>query len=255
MPDPVSDRLEWAIRDVATATGLTSRALRHYEQIGLLSPSRVAPSGYRYYGVRELARIYRILSLRALDLPLADVRKALDNVEDIAAAMRTHLALLHERQDHAAAQIASVQAALSTLERGITMPINDLFAGFDHTEHEGEVRQRWGDQAWERSNQRRTAMTDQQRAEDDHQTTNVNASLRAAAEGGTDPTAAQFQTLVTEHYAWVAEQWAGRQPDRDAYIGLAQLYVADPRFASYYGGNHNAETIRAAIQHWAILHL
>lgn len=255
MPDPLSNRLEWAIRDVATATGLSSRALGHYEQTGLLSPSRVAPSGYRYYGVRELARIYRILSLRALDLPLADIRNALDDEENIAAAMRTHLALLHERQEHTAEQIASVQAALSTLEKGRTVHINDLFAGVDQTEHEAEVRQRWGDQAWERSNRRRTAMTDQQRADDDHRTTDVNASLRTAAEDGTDPAAAQFQALVTEHYAWVTERWAGRQPDRDAYIRLSQMYVADERFASYYSGKQNAETIRAAIQHWASLHL
>ena len=252
---PVNNSVEWTIHDVAKATGLTSRALRHYEQIGLLSPSRVASSGYRYYGDRELARLYRILSLRTLDLPLADIQKALENDDDIAAAMRTHLTLLHERQEHTTAQITSVEFALSTLEKGTTMTINDLFVGIDHAEHEEEVRQRWGDHAWERGNERRAAMTDEQRAEDDRRTTDVNASLRAAAEDGIDPSAPQFQALVTEHYAWVTEQWAGRQPTRDAYIGLSQIYVADQRFASYYGGKRNAEAIRTAIQRWANLHL
>ena len=147
MTDLLSNHREWAIRDVAAATSLTSRALRHCEQTGLLSPSRVGPSGYRYYGVRELARIYRILSLRALGLPLADIRNALEGEENIAAAMRTQLALLHERQEHTAIQIARVQAALSALKKGINMSINDLFAGVDHTEQEAEVRRRWGDQA------------------------------------------------------------------------------------------------------------
>ncbi|PPF61937.1 hypothetical protein C5E11_13245 [Clavibacter michiganensis] len=38
---------EWPIKEVARATGLTSRTLRHYEQIGLLHPLRVASNGYR----------------------------------------------------------------------------------------------------------------------------------------------------------------------------------------------------------------
>ena len=89
----------------------------------------------------------------------------------------------------------------------------------------------------------------------DRQTTDVNASLRAAAEDGLDPNAPQFQALMTEHYAWVTGQWAGRQPTRDAYIRLSQIYVADQRFASSYGGKRNAEAIHTAIQRWANLHL
>lgn len=253
--DPINNLVEWTIRDVATATGLTSRALRHYEQIGLLSPSRIASSGYRYYGDREVARLYRILSLRALELPLAEIQKVLEDDGDIAAAMRTHLAQLHEHREHTAAQIVSVQRALAALEKGTRMTIKDLFAGVDSTEHEDEARQRWGDQAWERSNARRTSMTDEQRTEHDHRTADVNASVRIAVEDGMDPLAPQIQALVTEHYAWVTEQWAGRQPTRDAYIGLSQMYVADQRFASYYGGKRNAEAIHIAIQHWANLHL
>jgi DNA-binding transcriptional MerR regulator len=75
MPDSGNNPVEWTIRDVAAATGLTSRALRPFEQI-------------RFYDDRELARLYRMLSLRALDLPLAEIQKGLDNDGDIAAAMR-----------------------------------------------------------------------------------------------------------------------------------------------------------------------
>lgn len=251
-----SGTVEWAIRDVAKATGLTSRALRHYERVGLLVPSRVGPNGYRYYGDRELARLYRILSLRALDLSLAGIQKALNNDdEDVATAMRAHLTVLTERREHVAAQIKSVELALSALENGTATTINDRFAGLDHTDHEQEVRQRWGDQAWEDNHDRRTVMTDQQRATDDRRTTDVNAALIAAFENDVDPLAAQFQALVTEHYAWVTDQWAGRRPTRESYVGLARMYVADERFASFYGGQYNVDTIRTAIQHWANSHL
>ena len=56
---------EWPIRDLAKATGLTSRTLRHYEQIGLLLPLRVASNGYRFYGDAEISRLYRIRLIRS----------------------------------------------------------------------------------------------------------------------------------------------------------------------------------------------
>lgn len=56
---------EWPIAEVARAAGVTSRTLRHYESIGLLHPARVAANGYRFYGEDEIARLYRILALRA----------------------------------------------------------------------------------------------------------------------------------------------------------------------------------------------
>jgi hypothetical protein len=106
-------------------------------------------------------------------------------------------------------------------------------------------------------------MTDEQRAEDDYRTADVNASLRAAPKHGIDPLDPRFQAFVTEHCAWVDTQWARVQPARGAYLGLSgsralglsDRYVADERFASHYGGQHDAEAIRAAIQHWANLHL
>jgi DNA-binding transcriptional MerR regulator len=246
---------EWPIRDVAKATGLSSRALRHYEDIGLLTPSKLGPSGYRFYGEPELARLYRILSLRALEMPLAAIQEAIDGDAGIPDAMRAHLSQLHARQQHTAAQIAAVEHALTTIENGTTMTINELFAGADHAAHEEEVRRRWGNDAWERSQQRREAMTPDGRVADDQHSVDVNVALRAAAEAGADPASALFQELVTNHYAWVTEQWGGRAPTQAAYLGLSQMYVDDERFATFYGGESHAETIRTGIRLWADAHL
>ncbi|MEX2535334.1 MAG: MerR family DNA-binding transcriptional regulator [Trueperaceae bacterium] len=40
---------EWSIQEIVRAAGTTSRTLRHYDQIGLLEPSRIGNNGYRYY--------------------------------------------------------------------------------------------------------------------------------------------------------------------------------------------------------------
>jgi DNA-binding transcriptional MerR regulator len=241
---------DWPIKDVARATGLTSRTLRHYEQIGLLRPSRVASNGYRFYGDAELSRLYRILSLRALEVPLADIRIALDDDASLAETIRSHLALLEERRERTNQQIAVVRQTLDAVQKGQEVSIEEVFAGFDPSEYETEVRQRWGDDAWEDSARRRDRMTEDERRADDARSLDVNAALRAAAEAGTDPASDAFQALVGSHHQWVTEQWNGRKPDRDSYAGLAQLYVTDSRFAATYGGQDNAEVIRAAIQTW-----
>lgn len=246
---------EWPIKDLARATGLTSRTLRHYEQIGLLRPSRVASNGYRFYGDAEISRLYRILSLRALELPLATIQVALDDDASLAEAIESHLVLLEERRDRTNQQIAVVRDTLDTVKKGQTMTIQEVFAGVDQSQYEAEVRTRWGDDAWERSAKRRTQMSKEQRQADDERSVDVNAALRAAADDGEDPTSARFQTLIADHYRWVTEYWGGREPDRDAYTGLSELCVADPRFASTYGGQSNAELIRAAMQTWIATNL
>lgn len=250
MADKTGNVQEWAIRDVARATGLTSRTLRHYEQIGLLHPSRVASNGYRFYGDGELSRLYRILSLRALELPLATIQIALEDDESLEDAIQSHLSLLEERRDRTIAQITVVQQTLHAVQKGRDMTIREVFAGIDNSQYESEVRQRWGDEAWERSAQRRAGMDDVQRIADDAKSFDVNAALRTAAESGTDPASDSFQALVADHYAWVTDHWSGRRPDRDAYFGLSDLYVADDRFAAAYGGKANAEIIRAAMRTW-----
>lgn len=48
--------MEWSTHQVVEATGITSRTLRHYDQIGLLPPTRTGAGGLRYYDQLALVR-------------------------------------------------------------------------------------------------------------------------------------------------------------------------------------------------------
>jgi DNA-binding transcriptional MerR regulator len=62
----------------ARASGLTAKALRHYDAVGLLTPALVEPaSGYRRYRADQVARAKLIRRLRGLDLPIVEVRRLL----------------------------------------------------------------------------------------------------------------------------------------------------------------------------------
>ncbi|MFD4373557.1 MerR family transcriptional regulator [Streptomyces sp. NPDC058486] len=78
------------IGDFARATGLSAKALRRYDELGLLRPDRVDPySGYRYYADTQTERARLIAWLRRIDMPLADVgRVCALHAEDPAEAAR-----------------------------------------------------------------------------------------------------------------------------------------------------------------------
>lgn len=63
----------------ADTTDLTAKALRHYDEIGLLVPARVDPdNGYRYYDPAQVEDAVTIRRLRALELPLDEIKDLLD---------------------------------------------------------------------------------------------------------------------------------------------------------------------------------
>lgn len=66
------------VGQLARLSGLTVRALHHYDAIGLLSPSQRSDAGYRLYVQADVARLYRIQALQRLGLSLADIAAALD---------------------------------------------------------------------------------------------------------------------------------------------------------------------------------
>lgn len=78
--------------ELASATGVTVRALHHYDRLGLLVPARRSPSGHRVYSERDVQRLYRIAALRGLGLRLREIASVLDDDEgELAAILRRHL--------------------------------------------------------------------------------------------------------------------------------------------------------------------
>jgi len=66
------------VGELAKRTGLTIRTLHHYDEIGLVKPSRRGESGYRLYAAADLARLQQVLALRQLGFSLPEVRDCLD---------------------------------------------------------------------------------------------------------------------------------------------------------------------------------
>ena len=69
------------VGELARRTGLSVRALHHYDEIGLLSPARRTASGHRLYGREEVERLQQIASLRHIGLSLEQIGECLEGAE------------------------------------------------------------------------------------------------------------------------------------------------------------------------------
>lgn len=69
----------WKVGELAKATGITVRTLHHYDEIGLLSPSRHSESGHRLYSEPDVLRLQRIMSLKQLGFALDEIRELIND--------------------------------------------------------------------------------------------------------------------------------------------------------------------------------
>lgn len=77
---------------------MSVRALHHYDEIGLLTPSLRTPSGHRLYHQADIARLQQIQSLRLMGIPLEEVKQLLDGAAmSPREVIDLHLARLHEQ--------------------------------------------------------------------------------------------------------------------------------------------------------------
>lgn len=253
---------DWSIQEIARLAGTTSRALRHYDAIGLLAPTRIASNGYRHYDQSALVRLQRILLLRELGLGLEQIGEVLSAAPGGAAeasALETHLAYLREEQNRLTRQIASVQTTIDTMRDGGPLMAENMFDGFDHTRYKQEVEERWGAEAYADGDRWWRGQTADERAAWQKRVADLNHGWIAAAERGIATDSAEAQALARSHVAWLTSvpgTPAANGGDIKAYvIGLGELYLADPRFGANYatadGGTRGAEFVREALRVYA----
>lgn len=239
--------MEYSIQQVAAAAGVTSRTLRHYDAIGLLPARRGAGNGYRTYQAADLVRLQRILLLRDVGLGLPDIARVLDGRTDDRTALRSHLAFLRAEQERIDRQIASVEATIDAITKEKDMSADEMFDGFDHTRYREEVEQRWGDKAWADSDRWWRGLDDDGRQRFLAEAAAIAAAWQQAQADCVPAGDPRARELAARHVRWIQQGWGGTRPTPEQVEGLAQMYVADERFAANYGGVDGAAYVRDAL--------
>jgi DNA-binding transcriptional MerR regulator len=121
-----------SVGSVGRRTGLTPKALRHYDRIKLFRPAVVDPAGYRWYTRQQLADARLIAVLRAVDVPLEDVRRCLDATTDRASTVAAVLAAHRRRLE---ARLTRIQRDLHDIGHLAIDRLDTLMGSSDATPH------------------------------------------------------------------------------------------------------------------------
>jgi len=116
-PEPAGRGPSYSISDLAREFALTTRAIRFYEDCGLVTPRRNGRA--RVYGERERVRIKLILRGKRLGLALAEIRELLDLYEvahNERAQLSKFLALLADRRARLLQQKEDIDAVLAEID-------------------------------------------------------------------------------------------------------------------------------------------
>jgi len=226
---------KYSVNQVARLSGITVRALHHYDQIGLLKPAMRSEKKYRYYDESDLLRLQQILFYRELDFSLEQTRNILDDSDfDFVEALKTHRQTLVQKHKRLNQLIQTVDQALEKIQGDQNMALNDkdLYQGFDQ-----EKIDRWNREVDEKHDPQKVAESRRNVGKMSQEQFNTvqeqgeRATLAIAENMDKDASSPEVQSLIKDHHAWIENFYVCPAM---LYTGLGQMYVENPEFADFY---------------------
>ncbi|MBN8738575.1 MAG: hypothetical protein BGP24_11660 [Lysobacterales bacterium 69-70] len=249
MAKPTSRYLR--IGDLARRSGVSAKALRLYEQRGLLHPAAHSAAGYRLYDAGSLAALSRIVVLRRAGFSLAEIGQLL--TRDATAAAQLLAVRIATLERECAERTQALQSLRALAQRVVSPSTLDLDELVETIAMSTQLKVDWT--AHEREDFRRRAeqLGAAGMAEAQALWPELIAQVRAALEAGTPAQAPDVQDLARRWYALVqvftggdaavarklGDAWQA-QPDAMAAQGL------DPALFAYVGEAMRAAGLRVA---------
>lgn len=213
------------IKEVADLVGISVRTLHHYDEIGLLVPDDTTEAGYRIYSDENLEMLQQILFFKELDFPLKKIKEIIERPTfERQEALEIQHGMLLDRKSRLEKMIRTIEKSLQYEKGEITMSNKEKFEGFDfsHNPYEQEAREKWGDKAVNQANEKAKGMTefDQER---------FNEIFRHLAElRQLEPASIEAQNGIDKWFKYLNTM--GNSYSLEAFKGLGQMYIDDPRF-------------------------
>lgn len=231
----------YSVRKIAQLAGISVRTLHHYDRLGLLKPAIRTESRYRMYGEKELIRLQQILFYKELDFSLADIVQLLDKPDfDPIAALSRHRNVLLAQQERLSVLLDTIDKTILKLKgEGNMLTDEELYAGFPKDTakaYRQEAIEKYGDQTVEESVNKLKALGKvgfQQLKTDQEDIVSQLLAIKYL-----NPASTEVQQQITRHYANILAFWGNSIRNcspAEAYKGLAQLYIDDPRYTSQQG--------------------
>jgi DNA-binding transcriptional MerR regulator len=224
----------YTVQQVSLLAGVSIRTLHYYDEISLLSPADRTESQYRIYGERELLRLQQILIFREAEVPLAEIKRILDDPQfDHLAALRRHRQSLIQRRDRGSVLLSTIDKTIQRLtEDSMSMTDAELYEGLPQetiVRYKKEAREQFGTQRVEASEKRARKLSKEAWAALKAEGEAVNRALASMIYR--NPEEADVQAMIARHHATIEPFY---HATTEMYKGLGSLYVEHPEFRAYY---------------------
>src|SRR5262245_52815479 len=199
---------ELTVGTLARRTGLTVRALHHYDEIGLLSPLGRTEAGYRLYSDDDVRRLERIVLLRGLGMPLDSIASALQgNGHEL-------LDLLERHSNAIETQLEQMRSTQSRLTESIAQLRNHQYRSTEDAltliEAVATFQRYFTDEQRETLRARAEALGAERVRQADAQWARLIADVRHEMDAGTPPADVRVVALAREWQALLDEFTQGR---------------------------------------------
>ena len=224
------------VGEVGRLSGVTVRTLHHYDEIGLLRPSARTAAGYRSYDDADLDRLQRILGYRELGFGLDEIAALLDGDDDPVEHLKRQRELVLARVERLHRLLRTIDTTMEAHVMGIKLTPQEMFEVFgdhDPTEHAEEARERWGDtEAYRQSQQRTSRYTKADWTAMKQEADGIERRLVELITAGIPATDGAALDAVEAHRQHITRWFY--DCSTVMHRGLAQMYLADPRFTAHY---------------------
>ncbi|OFK95283.1 MerR family transcriptional regulator [Corynebacterium sp. HMSC068H04] len=240
-------RNDYSIGDVAKILKVTTRTLRHWDDIGLLSPQWRTGGDHRLYTEDDVQRGMDILIYRSVGIELKDIAVLLDAPSSATLArLRAQHEALQKRRADVDAMLYAVERLIEETEMDKNLSPSQKMRNLGDAwpQLQEEAHEKWGDSTeWAASAAVSESMGKKDWEEFSVEHEHFAAELEEAAKAGLEAGSEEAKEIVDKHCALIA-QWY--PVSRSKQVLLARMYCEDPRFDETYRGN--ADYLRQLIE-------
>jgi DNA-binding transcriptional MerR regulator len=223
----------FTVKQLSKLAGVTPRTLHHYDDIGLLKPSRIGDNGYRYYEDEALLKLQQIMFYRELDFPLDDIRKIMGRRDfDVLKALESHKESLSKQMERTKRLLVTVDNTIHHIKGEKLMSQKGLFEGFSEEEQERyaqEAEKMYNPETVRASNKKWKSYSDAEKKRILADGKAVYTDLASAMPKGS--ASKEVQAVIARWHKHMQYFWS---PNDEQLLGLTDLYNNDPRFRANY---------------------
>jgi DNA-binding transcriptional MerR regulator len=221
----------WSAGALAKQTGVTVRALHHYEALGLLRPAHRNRAGHRLYGKRDIERLQQIRSLKQLGLSLQEIRECLvDRRMSVRRVVKLHLERARAALSAQHSLVRRLESLNARLGTGRDVPVEE----FIRTVEAMTMSEQYFTPEQQELIRKRAEIVGAERIRqvEQHEWPTLIAEVQAEMDKGTDPSSPRVKELA-KRWKGLVEEFTGGNLGIAA--GVAMQYKEDPNPAQRRG--------------------